>query len=90
MDGKLLLLLLLAVVTTTSGYSDVFVTSEERRAAVRSMYENLQEPEIIKKRRLGDIDTKETLAEIMDAWEYHFKVNQQSHYLRAMGVLEHH
>jgi len=88
MKWKLLLVLLLAGVTTTCGYSDVFVTSEERRAAVRSMYENLQEPEIIKKRRLGDIDAKETLGEIMDAWEYHFGVNQQSHYLRAMGVTE--
>ena len=88
MKWNLLLLLSLTAVATTCGYSGVFVTPEERRAAVRSMYENLQEPEIIKMRRLGNSDTKETLAEIMDAWEFYFQVNQQSHYLRSMGVTE--
>ena len=66
----------------------VGTSSEERQAAVRFMYDGIKEPEIVKRRRLGNSNTKETIAEIMDAWQYHFEINKQAHYLRSIGVTE--
>ena len=72
----------------TETLTDVGMSSEERQAAVRFMYDRIKEPEIVKRRRLGNSNTKETIAEIMDAWQYHFEINKQAHYLRSIGVTE--
>jgi hypothetical protein len=82
------LIILLTLLAFTTSYGNVFNTPEERRAAVKAMYDGVKEPEVLKKRRLGNSDAKENLGDIMDAWQYAFEINKNAHYLRSMGVTE--
>ena len=82
------LIILLTLLAFTTSYGNVFNTPEERRAAVKAMYDGVKEPEVLKKRRLGNSDAKESLGDMMDAWQYAFEINKNTHYLRSMGVTE--